>query len=76
MSDSVHGRFAVSVRLEGTYCLDFPASYPGGPARYIDDLAGYAVDTFASHLFAGRIDRQTVRVTQELERSPIRGAIA
>lgn len=76
MSEPVHGRFSVSVKLDGDYRLDYPESYPGGPARYLEDLAGYAVDTFASHLLIGSIDRQRVRVTQELERAPVPGAVA
>lgn len=71
-----HGRFAVNVRLEGDYCLPFPNSYPGGAEQYIDDLAGYAVDAFLSHLLYGTVGTQRVRVTQEVEYDQVPGAIA
>lgn len=76
MSDSVGGRFAVSIRLEGSYRLDYPETYPGGPSVYVADIADMAVEQFASQLLIGRVDRRRVRVTQELERPGVPGAVA
>jgi hypothetical protein len=62
---SVEGGFTVTIRLEGVYRLYAPDLYPGGPLRYIADLAEQAVEQFSGSIVSGEVTSAKASVLQE-----------